>query len=293
MLKTIFLGVVSAVVLALNTLLCFLPVLLLGVVKLCLPFPLVRKKSNQYLDATASLWISINNLVQRQMNCGKIEVNGVEGLVKNEWYMLIANHQSWVDILVLQRVLNQRIPFIKFFLKKELIWVPFIGLAWWALDFPFMRRFSHATLKKYPHLRGKDIEITKKACEKFKDSPVAVMNFLEGTRFTLQKYHNQQSPYVNLLKPKAGGLSFALNSMGGKVQKLLDITIVYPDGVPSFFDYLGGRVKQVKVYVREIRLHDGLIGDYHNDEFYKANFQAWVNALWYEKDKLMKINGKV
>ncbi|ADZ90721.1 acyltransferase [Marinomonas mediterranea] len=287
MIKTVCVVVLSAAALAFNTLLCFLPVMLLGLIKLCVPLLFIRKASNRSLNAIASFWISVNNLVQKSTSAGEIEVNGVRELKENDWYMLVANHQSWVDILVLQRVFNRRIPFIKFFLKKELIWVPFIGLVWWALDFPFMRRFSKTMLTKHPHLRGKDIEVTRKACEKFKDSPVAIMNFLEGTRFTRQKYAKQKSPYSHLLRPKAGGLSFALSAMGGRIHKLLDITIVYPEGVPSFVDYLGGRVKAVKVYVREITVDESLIGDYQTDEQYKASFQKWVNVLWDEKDRLI------
>ncbi len=67
-------------------------------------------------------------------------MQGVDSLHQRGWYLVSSNHQSWVDILVLQRIFHGRIPFLKFFLKQELIWVPVIGLAWWALDFPFMKR---------------------------------------------------------------------------------------------------------------------------------------------------------
>ena len=53
----------------------------------------------------------------------------MDGLARQEWYLMTSNHQSWADILVLQKVTNRRVPSLKFFLKQELIWVPLLGLA--------------------------------------------------------------------------------------------------------------------------------------------------------------------
>src|SRR5579863_10046354 len=99
-------------------------------------------------------------------------VDGLQGLNRGGWYLVLSNHQSWVDIPVLQRTFNRRIPFLKFFLKQQLKWVPVLGLAWWALDFPFMQRYSKETLEQHPELRGKDKEATRIACERFRDLPV-------------------------------------------------------------------------------------------------------------------------
>jgi 1-acyl-sn-glycerol-3-phosphate acyltransferase len=154
--------------------------------------------------------------------------------MRRGWYLVNCNHQSWADILVLQHLLTRRIPLLKFFLKQQLVWVPVMGLAWWALDFPFMRRHSDDVLKAHPELRAKDQESTRLACEKFALIPTSVMNFCEGTRFTLAKHQRQQSPYRHLLRPKAGGIALALNVMGDKFRAILDVTIVYPDGAPEF-----------------------------------------------------------
>ena len=281
----VFRGVLSFILIVLNTLLCFVPVIMLALCKGLLPFPKVRAVLNVILDRIATFWIGVNNINQRCFGQSVIDVIGVNTFEENEWYMITANHQSWVDILVLQRLFNRRIPFIKFFLKRELIWVPFIGLAWWALEFPFMKRYSPGLLNKRPELKGKDIEVTKKACEKFQYSPVSIMNFLEGTRFTSQKHDQQSSRYKHLLTPKAGGLSFALNAMDGKLHQLIDVTIVYSDGIPSFFDYLCGKVSNIKVHIQVMPIDDSLLGDYQNDAEYRAYFQQWVNELWQQKDQ--------
>jgi len=202
--------------------------------------------------------------------------------------MVIANHQSWVDILILQRVLNRKIPFLKFFLKKELIFVPFLGLAWWALDFPFMRRYSTAQLRKNPKLRGKDIEITRKACAKFKSTPVSVMNFVEGTRFKAHKHTKQNSQFSRLLKPKAGGLAFALSAMGEHIHKLVDVSIYYPEKVPSYWDYISGQVADVHVHIKVSEIATEMRGDYMKDREFKISFQEQLNQIWQEKDQKLE-----
>jgi len=278
-------GSASFFLIVMNTLVCFVPVMALALLKCVLPFVSVRALLNVVLDRIATFWIGVNNINQRCLGRSRVDVSGARDFALNDWYMVTANHQSWVDILVLQRLFNRRIPFLKFFLKRELIWVPFIGLAWWALEFPFMKRYSPALLKKRPELKGKDIEVTKRACDKFQHFPVSIMNFLEGTRFTGEKHHQQSSHYKHLLMPKAGGLSFALNAMDGKLHKLIDVTIAYPNGIPSFFDYLCGKVKVIKVHIRMMPIDSALLGDYQNDAEYRASFQQWVNDLWQQKDQ--------
>ncbi|MFC4653483.1 acyltransferase [Rheinheimera marina] len=275
-------GSLSFLLYLLNTLFWFVPISLLAIMKLP-PVRLWRTWITHLLDFCATSWISLNNLTTRVFTRIRWDVKGLEQLSLKDWYLVIANHQSWVDILVLQKIFNRKIPFLKFFLKKELIYVPLLGTCWWALDFPFMKRFSAKQLAANPALKGKDIETTRKACEKFRYKPVSVMNFLEGTRFTAHKHDKQQSPFSHLLKPKAGGISFVLNAMGEHLHKLLDVTIYYPKHNPSFWDYISGKVQDIKVRVRVLPIDQQLIGDYEDPQF-RQKFQHWVNQLWLDKD---------
>ena len=202
--------------------------------------------------------------------------------------MVNCNHQSWVDILVLQHLLNRRIPILKFFLKQQLIYVPVMGLAWWALDFPFMRRHSEAHLKRHPQKRFDDINATRRACEKFALVPTSVMNFAEGTRFTRDKHRAQRSPYRHLLKPRAGALALAVGVLGDKFDSLLDVTIVYPDGVPTFWQFLCGRMDRVVARARWMPIPPAFAsGDYAGDPRYRKTFQRWLQAIWLDKDALI------
>ncbi|BDM65990.1 acyltransferase [Shewanella sp. NFH-SH190041] len=268
-----------------NTLFWAAPLLVISLFKL-LPIKALRHLCSGILDQLASGWISTNSLMERCFHPVKLTVTGDTELARHQWYMVVANHQSWVDILILQRLFNRNIPFLKFFLKQELIYVPVLGLAWWALDFPFMRRYSTAQLKKDPKLRGKDIEITRKACAKFKHQPVSVMNFVEGTRFTSAKHGKQNSPYQHLLRPKAGGMAFALSAMT-EIDKLVDVTICYCNGVPSFWDYICGRGGEIRVNIKLRDIDDAMRGDYQNDKAFKKSFQQQLNQIWQHKDQVL------
>jgi len=241
------------------------------------------------LNAIAENWIWVNNQNQRLIAGNtRWEVQGIETLERSEWYLVLANHQSWVDILVLQRIFHRKIPFLKFFIKKELLWFPILGQAWWAMDFQFVKRYTKSYLQKKPHLKGKDIEITRKACKKFKKIPISIMNFVEGTRFTNEKHRRQRSPYSHLLRPKAGGIGFVLDSLGEQIHRVLDVTIVYPDGVSSFWAFLCGKIRKIKVRVRSLPVSPELLGDYANDRHFRAGLQDWLNNIWAEKNRYIE-----
>jgi len=281
------LGLIASTLMLLN-ILFWVPILLaVSIIKLLLPFKHVRLWIDPLLLRIAEAWIAGNSGWMRLTQKLDWDVTGMESLSPRQWYLVVCNHQSWVDILVLQHVFNRRIPLLKFFLKKELIWVPIMGLAWWALEFPFMRRRSEAYLRQHPEERGQDAATTRAACEKYALVPTSVMNFLEGTRFTAAKHKRQQSPYQHLLKPKAGGITLALDAMGEKFGAVLDVTISYPDGRPSFLQFLQGHVRQVRVHVRTLPV-PRLPNDADQTEAARRELcQNWVNQLWQDKDQLL------
>jgi 1-acyl-sn-glycerol-3-phosphate acyltransferase len=270
--------------LALNILLHVVFIFALTLLKLLLPVHSIRQACSRALVAIAESWIGVNNVLFGVFARVRWQVQGLDGLRRDGNYLVLCNHQSWVDIPVLQKVFNRRIPFLRFFLKQELIWVPLLGLAWWALDFPFMKRYSRQTLLRHPELQGKDREATRRACEKFRHMPVSVMNFAEGTRFTPAKHDAQHSPFRHLLRPKAGGVAFVLDAMGEALHAILDGTIVYPYGPCTIVDLIAGRVREVRVHVRERPIGRDLIGSYDEDAAFRGRVKAWMNTLWSEKD---------
>lgn len=284
-------GGLSLSYLVMNTLLWCIMLYAITLARLVIPLKRWRKGCVRMAIRIAECWILFNNIGMALSRDIKFNLSGIENLDCRAWYLVISNHQSWVDIPVLQKAFYNRIPFLKFFIKKELIWVPLLGQAWWALDFPFLKRYSAEYLRKHPHLKGKDMEITRKACERFRDNPISIMNFSEGTRFSPDKQKKQNSPYMHLLKPKAGGIGMVLSAMDGMLSYVLDVTIFYPDGIPDLWDFLCGNVRRVDVYVKKIPLSEMPSGDYVNDESFKIKCREWLNSLWKEKDLFLERAG--
>ncbi len=282
------LGFITLVVLILNTIIIFIPVFIFGLIKI-IPNKTVKRWCSKALDATCKTWIAFNGLFIDMTRRIEWEVLGDNELNKKQWYLVISNHQSWVDIVVLQKILNHRIPMLKFFVKSQLKWVPLLGFAWWAIDCPFMKRYSKSYLEKHPEKKGLDLQATKKACEKFKNIPVSIMNFIEGTRFTLEKQAKQLSPYRHLLKPKAGGIAYVLNSMNEQIHTIIDVTIMYPNKRKSLMDYMCGRMNKIKVFVKQIPIPEQFINmNYFNDPKVRSAFHQWLNKMWQEKDSLIQ-----
>jgi 1-acyl-sn-glycerol-3-phosphate acyltransferase len=287
-LPSTLLGIICIGLIVLNTLIWAVPVYVLALTKYLVRFKWWQIRCARYLMAAVNGWIwgTLFSLKLTQKITWDIE--GAKGLTRKEWYFVNSNHQSWTDILVLLRTFGYKIPFPKFFIKKELFWIPIMGTAWWALDYPYMKRYSREYLEKYPEKRGKDLETTKKMCERYRHTPVSILNFIEGTRFTPEKHKRQESPYRHLLRPKAGGFAFALNAMDGKIKKMLDVTIVYPQGAVRFWDFLCGRISPIVVRVKEhVIPEEFLHGNYLDDEKFRDRFQGWVRELWEEKDRFI------
>lgn len=270
-------GCAAGLTLVLNTLVFVLAMVPFALAKLIVPAAAVRRAVDRALNTIAGAWIGVNNAWMAAVGRTRWDVQVADGLRMRGWYLVSSNHASWVDILVLQKVFNGRIPLLKFFLKQELIWVPVMGLAWWALDFPFMRRGGGANARK-------DLKAAREACEKFRLLPTSVMSFAEGTRFTTAKHADQQSPYQHLLQPKSGGLGMALSTIGELFTGLVDVTLVYPNGTPSFVDAMSGRLGNVVVVVRQQPIPPDL---FKNGARQRAQLQSWLDGVWQSKDALI------
>ena len=196
-------GSILFIALAVNTIFCSLLLYVVALVKLLIPIHSWRIVCAKLANAIAQGWVGINSLGLKLGKNIRWDVQGVDALRSDAWYLLVSNHQSMVDIVVLQCIFHRKIPLLKFFIKKELIWVPFLGIAWWVLDFPFMERKASAR---------RDMETVRNACDKFRLLPVTIMNFVEGTRFTAAKRERRIRPLPTFLNlsPAAWLLCFPL-----------------------------------------------------------------------------------
>jgi 1-acyl-sn-glycerol-3-phosphate acyltransferase len=290
-LPAFLLGLLTAAAVIVNTFLVGGFLLLVAVVKIVVPIPAWRAFWTHALTAIAEFWIHVNSAIIALTQPTVIELRGFDDprLRRDGRFLVASNHQTWSDVPILQHVLIPHAPFLRFFIKQELIWLPVLGLAWWALDMPFMKRYSSATLARHPELKGEDIKTTRRACEKFRRGPISIMNFIEGTRFSPAKRDAQKSPYRHLLKPKAGGLAAVLDALSGDLDTLVNLTIVYGREGATFWDFLTGRLPRVLVEVTVEDIPPDLRGgDYLEDEAYRERFQEWVRLLWEAKDRRLE-----
>ena len=286
-------GATALLLLGANTIAHATLIVLLALAKLLAPTDALLDSVRNGLARVAMSWISVNNLVLSLYPGTRWDIKVPGKLDKKGCYLVNCNHQSWVDIPVLQRCFNQKLPFLRFFLKSQLIWVPFLGAAWWALDFPFMKRISREKAKRKPGLKGKDLENARKACEKFRNIPVAMMNFPEGTRFTPAKHTAGKGDYQNLLVPRIGGIGMVLYALDEPLDGLVDVTIVYPGNgesstAPTLWQLVSGQVPRIVVRAKLHDIPDSLRGkNFRTDSGYRRELESWVKQIWQEKDQLI------
>lgn len=280
------LGSLTLFLLLVNITVFFIPVFIVGLIKL-IPIIKLQDGCSHFLHKMASYWISVNTTFIEWSRPIKWEIINLATMSLDKWYLVISNHQTWMDIPVLQKVFNHKIPMVKPFVKDELKWLPLLGFAWWAMDIPFVKRYSREQIESKPKRQHKDKKSTHRSCERFRRIPVSVMSFIEGSRFTPEKKSRQQSPYEYLLKPKAGGIIQVMELMSEKITTILDVTILYPKQYNTLWDYLCGRVNKVKVFVREVEIPFEFQSQNFADPIARKDFYDWLNQLWSEKDKLI------
>ena len=283
----IFTGSLSFLLLVINTLFWCSFLLTIAVFKLLLPIESWKTLCTKWIIAIGECWIFCNGLWIKLLHKPEWTVSGFDSLNQSEWYLTMANHQSWADIFVLQGITNRKVPMLKFFMKDVLIWVPVIGLAWWALDMPFLKRYTQEQVKKNPSLRGKDVIEMKKSFGRFARYPVSIFSFAEGTRFTEAKHASQNSPYKKLLRPKSGGIGLTLSTMP-YIKKVLDFTIKYDSNDRTFWDFLCGRMSKVKIQVKIIDVPESLVQkNYAEDEKFREELKEWLYCIWEEKNRFL------
>ncbi|MFI4963189.1 MAG: acyltransferase [Legionellales bacterium] len=280
-------AILAILLLIVTTTLGSIPIFVIGLMKL---FPVKKWQDlcTRSIDAVVTMWLDFNNMYIKSLKNIQWDISGLNDFNSKEWYLVIANHQSWLDIVILQQVFNRKIPVLKFFIKDQLKWIPLLGFSWWAMGCPFMKRYSKEYLAKNPHKKGNDLIATQKAIEGFKRTPAAVMSFIEGTRFTPEKKRQQNSPHTYLLKPKAGGISFILSAMGSQLTSVLDVTIIYPQQQHSLWDFLSRRVDSIKVIIRQLPIPKEFTSiQVIEDSNTQNDFKEWLNQQWTTKDCLI------
>lgn len=253
--------------------LCFWlpPLLVLALVKLAVPA--ARDRSER-----AMAWIYRVAVIVDDVWLGR--VMGLRwsrpelGLDPARSYLVLSNHVSWADILLIQSVIVRQGPLLKFLAKRELIYVPIVGLIIWAFDFPILRRRSRRGADEEKR-RARDLQALRQAGRRVQRAPAALMNFAEGTRFSEVKRVQRSSPYRHLLTPRVGGFLTLTEAVEEGVEGLIDLTLVYPKDV-SFWGFLAGDLPEIEI--RAQRIDSACLPRT------RESASRWLAERWSEKD---------
>lgn len=280
--------VINMLLIAVNCIVIATPIMILGIIRFILPIPFLIKIIEKCNLALYRVWVFDNSLILRLTNRITWHITGDPIPYIDNSCVVISNHLSWADIIILCCVFRGHIPTTKFFMKHSLIYIPFVGLACYALGMPFLRRYSREKLLKDPKLRQADINTTKKACRRLALSPSSLINFVEGTRYTPVKAKLARSQYKHLMPPKAASVAIALGEIGKDIDYVFNTTLAYPENCyprKPFIDMINGRLKDVYADVRIIKTSPEITGDYLGDKEYKHAFTMHLRDLWNEKDE--------
>ncbi|MBW1782825.1 MAG: 1-acyl-sn-glycerol-3-phosphate acyltransferase [Deltaproteobacteria bacterium] len=282
-------GVLPFLVVAGNLSFWICPLFVLALFKLLVPVKetqvfCYRMMSRIY---NVAVWID-DQLLWRVMGL-RMEVRGLEHLDQNKLYLVLANHQSWADIFILQSLLNFKAPIPKFIFKRQLLFMPVVGLICWAYDFPAVSRYTKEEIVKSPYRKGQDRKSLQASLLQFHKTPGSIVNFAEGTRYASLKARHRQSPYRFLLPPKVGGLTVILQSMGDQLHQILDLTLAYECPQFNFWDFLRGKCRRIIVQVRHIAPEEAFNRSRpYLKDILPAEAAQWIHRLWEEKDQTLQ-----
>ena len=286
-LKTNFVGVITCILILVELIIGFGTLFLVNIPRAFFPTKSFKKYISKISNKIGDLTVYGLKIILLLMHGDTIKVFDENKFDRNTWYMAMSNHQSWADIFVLLVAAHKRIPLLKFFMKKELRWIPFIYLANKTLNMPFVNRHSKKEIESNPSLRLKDYQNTLEACKRFMRSPSTIFSYAEGTRNDPMKHKSQNSPYNNLLIPRVGGMATALSAMP-EIETLVDYSVVYKSDKRDAWSFLKGEMRDVKILVKEHKIPKHLKNkDYSEDKVYRDDFKKWIEEIWVEKDKNM------
>jgi 1-acyl-sn-glycerol-3-phosphate acyltransferase len=283
--KSNIIGFFTFILIVVELIIGFGTLTIVNIPRAIFPFKSLKIKLSKISNTIGEYTVYGLKIIMKIMHRDAMQVFDNNEFDKNQWYMAVSNHQSWADIFILLVAAHKRIPLLKFFMKKELAWIPFVFLANKTLNMPFVNRHSKKQLEKNPNLRFKDYENTLLACKRFQRSPSTIFSYAEGTRNNSTKHKAQNSPYKNLLIPRVGGIATALSAMPN-IDVLVDYSVVYKSNKRGAWAFLKGDMRDVKVSVKKYNIPEDLKNkNYSTDEEYRKNFKIWIEGIWEEKDK--------
>ena len=157
---------------------------------------------------------------------------------------------------------------MKFLYKRELAYVPVLGLILIAFDFPILQRKARS-LQSESDRREDERHRVREACKTVSRAPAAVLSFDEGTRFSEIERRRTYSPYRHLLLSRSGGFAAMLEALERLDPMVADVTILYPR-TSSFWGFLGGEIEEIEMKATKFPM----------DVVKKQGARSWLEERW-------------
>ncbi len=249
-----------------------------------IPFRQTRTRAKQkLLGIYRNLCTVCGFLLRLRLNVTVTCDQNTAPLSRDNIYIMIANHQSWFDILLITCFIHPDTSLIKFVMKQELLWqLPFASWFCYLNGFPILKRKSDEKSRHH------DLSAITAACKSMCDTPGTLMSFPEGTRFSTKKKQAKQSPFQSLLPPKPKGLSLSIEAMHTHLAGVIDLTIIYHHQRASIGDFLLGRMRDVDLHYQLLSNEQLCLQGNKNLNEHKPEFAAWLNNLWCQKDQAIR-----
>ena len=246
---------------------------------------------SQFIQTSSSMLVFLFGLVRLNY------ITPSQDIDKLSSYLVISNHLSTFDQLLIQYILNKRSSTLYLFAKYELIFTTLTyGIIGYLLGHIFIKRPSPFWLKYNTRRELSEFNqnILKKNFQLFQDIPRSFLLFPEGSRFTPEKKKTLESPHEYLLPPKIKAMEWMFSGMKKHLPdtsiKCIDFTLVYPDHLlkkPSFLDLLKGNFS-VYLNVNVYSLAE-ITKDCTNSEETEARLKEWIDEVWVKKDQMIKM----
>ena len=262
----------SLIVITLNLSFWGIGLLVLGLLKAGLPT--TREWADARMDSAYRGAVAVNDAWLRGVLGLEWDLPEI-AVARDEICIVVSNHASWADILLVQSVLVRQGPLLKFLTKRELLFIPVLGVIFWAFDFPLLRRRARGSINDEAR-RAADAEALSSACEAVRVRPAALMNFAEGTRLTNEKRLASESPYRHLLAPRVGGFAALVEALGDDLVSVVDVSLIYSEST-SFWTFISGRAGPIGIEIERIPA-----ADVPRD---REALSGWLAELWRRKDE--------
>ncbi|KAL1583539.1 hypothetical protein WHR41_07674 [Cladosporium halotolerans] len=264
---------------------------------LLLPLSLFLSPTTTYNASSliaSTVWAHIQHLFT-SANGARILVLG-DALPPGESAIVVSNHVEWTDFYLVQ-ALAQRAGMLgrcRWFAKRELRWVPFLGWGLWAMGMPLVsRRWAEDEREMERVFEGVVGE----------GWPMWLISFSESTRLTPSKRalaaaHARKTNKTlppHLLLPRTKGFAASVQHLRAAphVRAIYDLTLAYADTAQEPFAFQSpptfaqsvlqgdiGRRWKMAVHVRRFVVED-LPGS-------EEGLRAWLEERWVEKGEVLE-----